>query len=332
MPSLDTTYLGLSLTGPVIASASPLTGRIDSLRELEQAGAAAVVLPSLFSEEVAEEELHLADLMDAGEEFAEFASAPLPDIDLPDLGVGRHLRLIEQAKAALSIPVIGSLNATHPGAWQRYAHEMADAGADALELNLYTVAADPSVDAAGVEQAHLDAIAAVASSVDVPLAVKLSPYYSSVAHFAARAIEAGAAGLVLFNRFYAPDLDLDALAVAPRLNLSDPAELRLPLRWIGILRAQLPGLSLAATSGVHTPADVLKALLVGADVACTTSAVLHHGPHHLATLLQGVEAWLAEHDYESVDQLRGSMSAASVPDPGAYERAQYQAIITSLSR
>ena len=331
MPDLSTQYLGLTLSGPVIASASPLTGRIDSLQLLQEAGAAAVVLPSLFEEEVVAEEFAAADWLDAGEDFAEFAGGPLPDIDLPELGVGRHLSLLTQTKDTLQIPVIASLNATHPGSWQRYARQMADAGADALELNLYTVAADPTQDAGDVERAHLAAIAEVAASIEIPLAVKLSPYYSSLSHFAARALDAGAAGLVLFNRFYAPDIDLTRLAVQPKVNLSDSAELRLPLRWLGILRAQLPPTaSLAATSGVQDAEDVVKALLVGADVACTTSGVLHYGPWRVRQLLDGLSLWLDEHEYESVAQLRGSMSAASVADPSAFERAQYQAIITSM--
>lgn len=327
-PIMSTRYLGLPLRGPVIASASPLTGRLDTLTALQDAGAAAVVLPSLFEEEVEAEEMHLAAMMDAGEDFAEFASGPLPDIDLPDLGAGRHLRLLEQAKAALEIPVIASLNATHPGSWQRYAIEMAEAGADAIELNLYTVAADPGEDAADVEQRHLEAIAAVRSAIRIPLAVKLSPYYSALASFAAEVVDAGADALVLFNRFYAPDIDLASLNVNPTVELSTPGDQRLALRWIGILRSQLPDVGLACTSGVHSGAEVLKALLVGADVACTTSAVLRHGPQRVATMLADAEEWLSENGYDSVDQLRGSMSARSVPDPAAFERAQYQAVIT----
>lgn len=331
MSALATTYLGMALSGPVIASASPLTGRLESLKALQDAGAAAVVLPSLFEEEVIAEEMHLADMMDAGEDFAEFAGGPLPEIDLPDLGANRHLRLLEQAREALSIPVIGSLNATHPGSWERYASQMVEAGADAIELNLYAVAADPGLRAADVEARHLETIAAVRAAVAVPLAVKLSPYYSSLSSFAAAAAAAGADALVLFNRFYAPDIDLARLAVTPKVDLSDPGDQRLPLRWIGILRSQLPQLGFACTSGVHSAAEVLKALLVGADVACTTSAVLRRGPRAIAEMLEGVSAWLVENEYDSVDQLRGSMSAGAVPDPSAFERAQYQAVITSLS-
>ena len=210
-PQMGTSYLGLSLSGPLIASASPLTGRIDSLLALEAAGASAVVLPSLFEEEVVDEETQLADMMQTGEDFAEFSGGPLPDLDQPNLGAGRHRRLLQQAKDQLKIPVIASLNATRPGSWQRYVAELADAGADALELNLYSVEANPLRGAVEVELAHLAAIEAVRIAVDIPLTVKLSPYYSALSKFASLAVDAGADGLVLFNRFYAPDLDLDDL-------------------------------------------------------------------------------------------------------------------------
>lgn len=328
-PQLATTYLGLSLSGPLIASASPLTGRIDSLLELEAAGAAAVVLPSLFEEEVLAEEGQLDELMDAGDDFAEFSGSPLPEFEQPDLGAGRHLRLLQQAKQQLGIPVIASLNATKPGSWQRYAAELADAGADALELNLYSVAANPALGAAEVELEHLAAIEAVRIAVDIPLAVKLSPYYSAMSRFAALAVDAGADGLVLFNRFYAPDLDLDRLTVFAKADLSQPDDQRIALRWLGILRGQLPEIGLACTSGVHSGTEVIKALLVGADVACTTSAVLRRGPDAIGEMLAQTENWLADHDYAGVDQLRGAMSAASVPNSVAYERAQYQAVLKS---
>ncbi|MCA0295128.1 MAG: dihydroorotate dehydrogenase-like protein [Actinobacteria bacterium] len=328
-PDLATTYLGLPLSGPLIASASPLTGRLESLLELEAAGAAAVVLPSLFEEEVLAEESRLADLMDAGEDFAEFSGSPLPDVDQPDLGAGAHVNLVRRAKEQLSIPVIASLNATRPGSWQRYAAELADAGADALELNLYTMAADPAHGSAEIELAHLAAIEAVKIAVDIPLAVKLSPYYSALSKFAALAVDAGADGLVLFNRFYAPDIDLERLALLARAELSEPDDERLALRWLGILRGQLPDVSLACTSGVHSGAEILKALLVGADIACTASAVLRRGPEAITVMLAEAERWLAAHEYTGVAQLRGSMSAAAVPDSSAYERAQYQAVLHS---
>ena len=330
---LTTQYLGLTLTSPIMASASPLTGSLDTLRELEDAGASAVVLPSLFEEDVIEEELHLADVLDDGEGFAEFASAPLSDAAHDYvLGPDRHVRLVERAKAVLGVPVIASVNAAHSGSWERYATLLVEAGADAIELNMYSVSADPGESAADVEARKLDIVSEVKAAISVPLAVKLSPFFSSVAHFARDVVGRGADGLVLFNRFYAPDIDLDTLTVQPRLHLSDSDDLLLPLRWLGILRPQLPGTSLAATSGVHSGADALKTLLVGADVACTTSAVLKRGAGHVATMLDELATWLEAHDYESVTQLKGSMSAASVPDPAGFERAQYRAILTTLGR
>lgn len=331
-PDLTTSYLGLQLSGPVIASAGPWTRTVDRMKALQDAGASAVVLPSLFEEDVIAEETELADLMDTGEEFAEFASAPVPMTGLAEVGSARHLRLVEQAKAALTIPVIASLNASHYGSWERYASQLAEAGADALELNLYAIGADPAVSAAELEARQLDIISSVANSVAIPLAVKVSPFYSSFAHFAAAAIGSGADGLVVFNRFYAPDVDLDSLTVEPRLSLSRSDDLRLSLRWLGILRAQLGDAALAATGGVHRWQDVVKALLVGADVAATTAAVITHGPDAVSGMLDGTRSWLKRNGYDSVAQLRGSMSAASVPDPGAYERSQYRAIVTSEPR
>ncbi|NLT54986.1 MAG: dihydroorotate dehydrogenase-like protein [Actinomycetales bacterium] len=329
MSNLSTNYLGLTLSGPIIASAGPLTGRLDSLCELEDAGASAVVLPSLFEEEVVAEEMSLHAALEQGtDSFAE-AQDFFPPSELGDVGPDRHLRLVEEAKRALSIPVIASVNATRPGSWSRYAALMADAGADAIELNIYAVEADPTRSAADVEARFQDVVGEVRAAVSVPLAVKLSPYLSSLAGFAAGVVAAGADGLVLFNRFYAPDIDLESLTVQPRVELSTSHELWLPLRWLAILRPQLPGTSLAATSGVHTVADVAKALLVGADVACTTSAVLRHGPDHVSTLLDGLTAWLEQNEYESVDQLRGSMSAAGVADPSAFERGNYIRALSS---
>jgi len=331
-PDLHTRYLGLELSGPVIASASPLTGRLEDLLRLEDAGAAAVVLPSLFEEEVIDEEQTLHDHLERGVgTFAE-STDYFPDMPELELGAERHLRLLSEAKERLNIPVIASLNAVHPGSWQRYAGEFVDAGADAIELNLYAMATDPDKDAAAVEAAYLEVIAAVRAAIPVPLAVKLSPYLSSTAHFAAAAVAAGVDGLVLFNRFYTPDLDLKTFGVLPTLELSTSADLRLPLRWIAVLRPQLPRTSLAATSGVHTSADVAKALLVGADVACMTSALLHHGAEHVSSVLDGLEVWLEENLYESVDQLRGSASAAGVADPGQFERAQYVRLLTDARR
>lgn len=329
MPDLTTRYLSMALRTPIIASCSPLTGRLESLQALEDAGAGAVVLPSLFQEEVEAEELAALTLQDTGVNFAEFASAPLPDIDWENLGPQRHLQLLRKAKDALQIPVLASVNGTRPGDWARYARLLADAGADAIELNLYSVNTDPDESSAEVEERYLRIISMVRAQIEVPLAVKLSQHITGLSSFARRAEDAGANGLVLFNRFYGAEVDLDGLALTSRLALSTPEELRFPLRWIGILRAQRPNLSLGATTGVHSGLDAVKALLVGADVACTTSAVIQHGPGRLGRMLHDLQTWLVEHDYESVQQLQGSMSADRVSDPAAFERAQYMKVITS---
>ena len=327
---LRTTYLGLGLRSPIVASPSPLTGKPDSARELEDAGAGAIVLPSLFEEEILREELGINRTLEAGtDQFAE-ALDYFPSIDTYQ-GIGdRYLATLEQTKSRAGVPVIASLNATTPGGWVRYARLMQDAGADALELNLYHLAADPTRNAAAMEAVDLALIAAVRQSVTIPLAVKLSPYYSAMAAFAAQVVAAGADGLVLFNRFYQPDLDLDTLDVVAKVDLSQPWELRLPMRWIAILRLQLgAAVSLAATSGVATGTDVVKALMVGADVAMATSALLRQGPGHLRAIEAGLRAWLDEHEYVSVEQLRGCATQASVADPSAFERANYLRTIHS---
>jgi dihydroorotate dehydrogenase (fumarate) len=329
---LRTRYLGLDLRSPIVASSSPLTGELASARRLEEAGAAAIVLPSLFEEEILNEEIELARSLDAGtEQFAE-ALDYFPAIGSYKGTGDRYLARLERTRAELSIPVIASLNATTTGGWVRYARLMQDAGADALELNLYHVAADPAMSAADRETADLELIAAVRAAVTIPLAVKLSPYYSAFASFAAAARAAGADGLVLFNRFYQPDLDLDALDIVNRVDLSHPTDLRLPLRWIAILRPQLgPDVSIAATSGIHGGADALKGLLVGADVVMMTSALLRNGPGRIRTVETELVAWMEEREYESVGQLRGSASAATVENPSAFERANYMATLHSWS-
>jgi dihydroorotate dehydrogenase (fumarate) len=322
--TLQTLYLGLTLHTPIVASAGPATGDPDTAVRLEEAGAGAIVLPSLFEEEIVNEELGLNRALEAGAgAFAESQSY-FPTIEAFDTAADRYLATLERAKRRLGIPVIASLNGATPGGWVRYARSLEDAGADALELNLYRVAADPFRTAAEVEYADLEIVAAVRSAVAIPLAVKLSPFYSALAHFADRLVNSGADGLVLFNRFYQPDIDIGSLQVVPRVELSSPSELRLPLRWLAILRPLLAQrASLAATTGIHSGADVAKALLVGADVAMMTSAVLRHGPEHIVAVEAELRAWMAAHEYASVTQLRGSMSHASVADPSAFERAHY---------
>lgn len=329
---LSTRYLGLDLRSPIVASAAPHNGEIPTAVALEQAGVGAIVLPSLFEEEILAEELGLDRSLEQGTEAFAEALDYFPAIDRLH-GVGdRYLRALRHVKARVSVPVIASLNASTSGGWVPYAQRMEESGADALELNLYRVAADPRRTAAEIEAADLGLISAVRASVGIPVAVKLSPYYTGMANFAQAVVRNGADGLVLFNRFYQPDLDLDTLAVVPTLELSHPWEMRLPVRWIAILRPQLgPEVSLAATSGIADGLDVLKALLVGADVAMMTSALLRHGPDFVAAVESQLRAWMEEREYESVDQLRGSASAATTADPAAFERANYLRAIRSWS-
>ena len=330
MPVLDTTYLGLALRSPIVASAGPLTGDPDTAAHLADAGAGALVLPSLFEEEIIHEQVELTSVLEAGTEHFPEAIDYFPAIPDFPTAVDRYLTNLEAIKARVAVPVIASLNATSPGGWGRYARLLADAGADAIELNVYRVAADPRRSAAEVEHDDLTLVADVKTAVQIPVAVKLSPFYSSMANFAVGAVHAGADGLVLFNRFYQPDLDVDTLEITPRLELSSRWELRLPLRWIAILHPVLRGqASLAATSGVETGADVAKALLVGADVAMTTSAVLRHGPEHMRVIEDDLVAWMRHNEYESVAQLRGSVSVATADNPSAFERANYVQMLHS---
>ena len=324
LADLSTTYLGIPLRSPIVASAGPHTGDPLIVERLEAAGAAAAVLPSLFEEEILHEELELNRALEAGTEHFGEALDYFPATPHLETSTDRYLSLIERTKAAVSIPIIASLNGTSTGGWVRYARLLEEAGADAIELNLYRVTADPDRSATEVEDDDVSLVASVRAAITIPLAVKLSPYYTSTANFARRLVNAGAAGLVLFNRFYQPDVDVETLDVVPRIELSQSWELRLPLRWIAILRPLLgPSTSLAATSGVHTGDDVIKALLVGADVAMMTSALLRNGALHVHIVAERLRSWLAEHEYESVAQLRGSVSHAATPNPSAFERANY---------
>ena len=327
---LRTRYLGLDLRSPIVASASPLNGEPLTVGLVERAGAAAIVLPSLFEEEILAEELGLYYSLEQGTEHFAEALDYFPAVDAFVGAADRYLASIERIKAQSAVPVIASLNASTVGGWVRYSRLIQDAGADALELNLYHVAADPSRTAADMEAADLELIAAVRASVTIPLAIKLSPYYSALANFARAAVQSGADGLVLFNRFYQPDFDLDTLDVVPRLDLSQPWEIRLPVRWVAILRPQLgPDVSLAASSGVHSGTDVVKGLMVGADVVMMTSALLRHGPGHIRTVENELRAWMTDHEYESVEQLKGSASQARVENPSAFERANYMQTLRS---
>jgi dihydroorotate dehydrogenase (fumarate) len=326
---LRTRYLGLDLAHPVVASAGPHTGHLDSLGALADAGVAAVVLPSLFEEDVVRAAMTRERVFTQGTEVFAEALTYLPEPEGPD-DLDRHLVLVADAAAALDIPVIASLNGTTTGGWLRYASELVDAGAAALELNVYGIAADPADTATMVEGRTLDLVRAVRAAVGVPLAVKISPFFSALAHLGHELVGAGADGLVLFNRFYQPDLDLETLDVTPSLTLSTSADLRLPLRWIALLRGEL-SCSLAASSGVHEPADALKAILAGADVVMTTSAVLHDGPGVVTRLRDGIAEWLTTREYDSVAQARGSVAAHTAADPSAYERANYVRVLRGFS-
>jgi len=319
MADLRTRYLGLELRAPLVASSSPLTGTMDGLKRLEGAGAGAVVLPSLFEEDLAEEAREVDALLATGATGAEAQAGY-------GAGAAAYLALVEQAKASLSIPVIASLNGVSRGGWVRHAARLEQAGADALELNIYYVSSSPGQSGSEVEWRYLDIVHAVRQAAGVPLAVKLSPYFSSVTNMAGQLVEAGANGLVLFNRFYQPDLDVETLEVVPSLELSTSAELRLPLRWIAILHGR-HRISLAASTGIHSGEDVIKALLAGADVAMMTSALLRHGPDHLSQVEARLADWLDRHGYESLDQVRGRLSQRSVRDPAAFERANYLKVL-----
>lgn len=332
MTDLSTRYLGFELRSPLVASASPLTGNLDMLRRLEDAGAGAVVLPSLFEEQITHDELEVDRLLSTGAECFVEAVGFFPELDDYNTGSRRYLELIERAKATVAIPVIASINGVSDGWWVQHAERLENAGADAIELNVYWVAADANVSGSEVEERYLDLIEDLHGGVSIPIAVKLSPFFSSMAHMARQVVGAGADGLVLFNRFYQPDMDLDTLRVVADLELSSSRELRLPLRWIAILRGRVHA-SLAATTGIHTVADVAKVLLAGADVAMMTSALLHEGPEHLGWVLEGLGGWMRERGYESVDQMKGSLSQLASPDPSAFERSNYmKALVTYSSR
>lgn len=322
MVDLSTTYLNLPLRSPVIASASPLWENLDNIKRAEDAGLGAVVLFSLFEEQIRQEREALLHYLDYGtESFAE-AITYFPEPEEYHAKPDEYLDLIRKAKESVSIPVIASINGATLGGWTTFARQMEQAGADAVELNIYNIPTELNKPGAEVEASELDIVRSVKNSLSVPVAVKLSPYYSNFAHMARQMADVGANGLVLFNRFYQPDIDLETLEIRPNVLLSTSQNLRLPLTWIGILYGKL-GLDLAGTSGVHTAADVLKMLLVGANVAMTTAALLKHGIGYGAELVEGMRLWMDEHEYESVNQMRGSLSMMHAEDPTAFERAQY---------
>jgi dihydroorotate dehydrogenase (fumarate) len=330
MTDLSTTYLGLKLKNPLVVSASPLSEEIGNIRRMEDAGAAAVVLHSLFEEQIAVESQELDRGLSAGtESFAESLTY-FPDMTTYNLGPEGYLEHIRKAKAAVSIPIIGSLNGISTGGWIEYAKKIEEAGADALELNIFHIPTDPEMNSEQVERMYLELAAHVKASVRIPLAVKLSLYFSSMVNMTRRLDQTGVDALVLFNRFYQPDFDLENLEVVPSLILSSSYEFLLRLHWVAILYGHVRA-DLAVTGGVHTALDVLKAMMAGARVAMMTSALLRHGIEHLAKVRADLVAWMEEHEYESVRQMQGSMSQQSVADPAAFVRANYVRVLSSYA-
>lgn len=329
--SLATRFLGMDLPSPLVASSSPLTGRIDTLRALVDAGVGAVVLPSLFEEQIVHEsrELH-AMVQETAWNNPEAAGGYFPELDDYNTGPDHYLGHLEAAVREVDVPVIASLNGVSMGGWLRHAADLESAGAAAIELNVYRLAADVHDEPWEVEDDLIGIVGRVVDTVAVPVAVKLSPYWSATANLAARLVDVGAAGLSLFNRFYQPDIDIDTRDIVPQLTLSAPHELLLPLRWVAVLYGRIDT-SLAITTGVHDAVGVAKCLLAGADVAMTASAVLRHGPGLVSTILDDLQRWMEEHDYESVGQLRGSASQQAVANPDAFVRANYLQTLTSWS-
>jgi dihydroorotate dehydrogenase (fumarate) len=329
MPDLTSTYLGLPLRNPLVASASPLSESLDTARRLADAGIAAIVLSSLFEEQITHESLELDHYLHGGADTYAESLTYFPDFEYYGIGPHPYLDHLHQLKQALSIPVIGSLNGVSSGGWIEYASKIEEAGADALELNLYYLVADPDVDAAEIESGHITLVREICSRVSIPVAVKLTPFYTSLPNVAQRLVRAGAAGLVLFNRFYQPDFDLESLSVVPRLELSTSRELRLPLQWIAMLYGRVSA-DLALTSGVHTGEDALKALMAGSAAVMMASELLGRGTGRVAEILDEMSAWMDEHEYVSVAEMRGSMSLRGLDDPASFERANYMKVLRSF--
>jgi dihydroorotate dehydrogenase (fumarate) len=328
MADLSTTYLGLPLPHPIVASAGPIAQSLDGIRCLEDGGAAAIVLPSLFEEQIQRENEALARITAMGADSTGEASSYFPPKAGVEASSGAYLELVRQARRAVGVPVIASLNGATTDGWVDYAGQVQEAGAHAIELNLFHIPTDLAATGRDVERRYEEVVGAVCAAVSIPVAVKIGPYFSAMGEMAARLVTAGARGLVLFNRFYQPDFDLDRMLVAPTLDLSSPAEIRLPLLWLAVLHGRLDA-SLAATTGVHSHVEAAKYILAGADAVMSTSALLKHGPAHLATMRQDLEAWMDEKAFTSVAQIRGSMSQQRVAAPSAFERANYIRILNS---
>jgi len=329
MTDLSTTYLGLNLKNPLVASASPLSKKVERAKGLEDAGISAVVMYSLFEEQIIHESLELDHFMNRGSESFAEALSYLPDGGMYGISPEKYLNQVAGLKKALTIPVIGSLNGVSVGGWTSYARKIEEAGADALELNMYFIATDPEMTSLDIEDTQVELVAEVKSSISIPLAVKISPFVTSIPNFAKRLVDAGADALVLFNRFYQPDFDLDELDIIHSLDLSTSADLRLPLRWISILHGKVEA-DFALTSGIHNYKDVLKAMMAGANVAMTASKLLHDGEQSIGQILSDLEAWMKEREYDSIQQMQGSMSQKSVKEPAAFERANYMKVLGSF--
>jgi dihydroorotate dehydrogenase (fumarate) len=320
--NLTTRYLGFKLRTPLVPSASPLSEKIDNIKRMEDAGAAAVVFHSLFEEQVHRDRHDLQYYLDQGTESYAESLTYFPDRAEFKIGPDAYLEHIAQAKAAVDIPIIGSLNGTTLGGWLAYAQQIERAGADALELNIYSVPSNPDISGDDIETHYLNILAAVKAQLKIPVAVKLSPFFTNFARFARAADRNGADALVLFNRFYQPDIELETLEISPNVLLSTPMAMRLPMRWIAMLFGRI-GANLAATSGIHRATDALKMLMAGADVTMFCSVLLRRGIDHICVIEREMREWMEEHEYESVEQLKGSMSQKNCPDPSAFERAQY---------
>ena len=333
MTDLSTTYLGLNLKNPLVVAASPLSKNIDKARKLEEAGVSAIVMHSLFEEQIIHESLELDHYLTRGtDSFAE-AMSYLPDSGTYSMGPEKYLNQVTALKKALGIPVIGSLNGVSKGGWTSYAKRIQDAGADALELNLYYISTDLDLTAQELENAQVELVAEVKSAINIPLAVKLSPFFTALPNFARKVVEAGTNGLVLFNRFYQPDFDLNELKIVPSLDLSTSADLRLPLRWISILHGKINA-DFALTSGVHNSNDILKAMMAGAKVSMMASELLWGAaalaPQRIIEILSHIQQWMEEHEYTSIKQMQGSMSQKAVKEPAAFERANYMNVLNSF--
>jgi dihydroorotate dehydrogenase (fumarate) len=325
---LSTTYMGLKLKNPLVPSASPLARDISSIKLMEDVGASAVVLESIFEEQIIHERHEMDHFLSQGtESFAESLNY-FPESDMFTFGPDEYLEHIRKAKEAVKIPIIGSLNGVSVGGWIDHARKIQDAGADALELNTYYLATDPNKSAQVIEDNYIEVLKAVKSSVTIPVALKVSPYFTSMAYMAKRFDEAGVNALVLFNRFYQPDIDLENLEVVPNVVLSTSESMRLPLRWVAILYGRIKA-DMAATTGIHTAQDVLKMVMAGADITQLCAVLFQHGIGRISQLLDEIKQWMEDHEYDSIKQMKGSMSHKSVAEPAAFERANYMRVLKS---